>query len=402
MKYPVLKTMAAAIMFVAAGAQSAPSQDEMWEIIQQQQKEIERLKEEQSKTAEVIEETEKKVDATADAIESQGSSSMASNWADRTQIGGYGELHYNNFDESDNQVDAHRFVLFIGHEYSDTVRFFSEFELEHSLAGDGKPGEVELEQAYIEWDFAEKHSLLSGLYLVPVGILNETHEPNTFYGVERNLVEKNIIPVTWWETGAMVQGELAPGLSYNLAIHSGLENGALSIRSGRQKSAKATANDLAYTGRIKYTGMPGLELAATFQYQEDITQGLTNDATGGVNESSATLFETHAIYQTGNFSLRALYAAWDVDGDFAESLGRDEQYGWYVEPSYKATESLGFFVRYSRWDNLAGIEGSDANEVVDYGVNYWLTPDVVFKADFQDASDYNENDSFNLGVGWAF
>ena len=37
--------------------------------------------------------------------------------------------------------------------------------------------------------------------LVPVGFLNEVHEPPTFYGVERNPVEKNVIPTTWWEGG---------------------------------------------------------------------------------------------------------------------------------------------------------------------------------------------------------
>ena len=36
-----------------------------------------------------------------------------------------------------------------------------------------------------------------------------------------------------------------------------------SIRSGRQKVSKAKANDLAATARLKYTGIPGLELAVT-------------------------------------------------------------------------------------------------------------------------------------------
>ena len=128
-------------------------------------------------------------------------SNLSSKANSKTVIGGYGELHYNNIEDTES-IDFHRFVLFFGHEFTESIRFFSEFELEHALSGDGKPGEVELEQAYIEMDLTESTTLKTGLFLVPVGIINETHEPPTFYGVERNPVEKNIIPATWWEAGA--------------------------------------------------------------------------------------------------------------------------------------------------------------------------------------------------------
>ena len=87
----------------------------------------------------------------ADAVESRPASSTK-----QVHIGGYGELHYNNWDISDGtkkrEIDFHRFVLFFGYDFTDSIRFHSELELEHSLAGDGKPGEVELEQAYVEFD----------------------------------------------------------------------------------------------------------------------------------------------------------------------------------------------------------------------------------------------------------
>ncbi len=122
--------------------------------------------------------------------------------AKRTTIGGYGELHYNNISAEDSSrdyksIDFHRFVLFFGHEFNDSTRFYSEVELEHSFIADtggNTPGEVELEQAYIEWDLRDNLHAKGGLFLVPVGILNQTHEPNTFYGVERNDVENIIIP----------------------------------------------------------------------------------------------------------------------------------------------------------------------------------------------------------------
>lgn len=395
MKTRISQAALAATALISFTVSAAPTVEELWETVQKQQKEIEELKKEQK-------ETEQKVEATADAVESAGSgtgvvSSKATEWAAKTRLGGYGELHYNNFENSDDRVDAHRFVLYVAHDFSDSVKFFSEVELEHSLAGDGAPGEVELEQAYIEWQFAENHALVSGLFLIPVGILNETHEPDTFYGVERNRIENSIIPTTWWETGAMLTGEFAPGLSYNFAVHSGLavDDGG-TVRGGRQKSAEAIANDLAYTARIKYTGIAGLELAATLQLQEEITQGIAAD------DSSATLTELHAIYQYGGFGLRALYADWSIDGAGFEATGRDSQTGWYIEPSYRFTEQFGVFVRFNNWNNEAGLAANDDNEVTDIGFNYWLHPNVVFKVDYQDASDYNENDSLNLGVGWSF
>ena len=402
---PIL--LAAAVAVASLGAQAAPSLDEMWEVIQQQQVEIAELKAQLNKTDSKLVETEMKVTATADAVEqgaaASGSLAKMAQWAEKTQIGGYGEHHFNHFSDSEDQVDAHRYVLFFGHQFTDDVRFFSEFELEHGIAGEDQPGEIELEQAYIEWDYAQNHSVQVGQFLIPVGIMNETHEPDTFYGTERNLVEKNIIPATWWESGVMLKGELAPGLSYNFALHSGLNSPdtgskAFQIRDGRQKSAKATAEDFAYTARLKYTGIGGLELGATVQYQEDISQGTVSDA-------SAMLTEVHGIYQQNDFGVRALWAEWDVDGDAAKLAGRDKQDGWYVEPSYKLTEKLGVFTRYSEFNNNAGDSSSIDSEVWDYGMNYWLTENVVLKLDYTDfvnESSGTDKDALNLGVGWSF
>ena len=245
------------------------------------------------------------------------------------------------------------------------------------------------------------------MFLVPVGILNETHEPNTFYGTERNAVEKNIIPSTWWEAGVAFSGELSHGFSYDLALHSGLDVSkegtvtSFKIRDGRQKVAEAQANDLAYTGRVKWTGMPGVELAATMQYQEDMTQGNIADSDGG------TLFETHAVIERGPFGLRALYAQWDLDGDAPKVAGYDEQDGWYVEPSFRINEHFGVFARYSEWDNQAGDSSIESEfEQIDLGVNWWPHKNVVVKADYQwqdaESDSAKELNGFNLGIGYEF
>lgn len=383
-------------------AASEPTMAEVLRLLKQQQAEIEALKARLSETDTRVEQTATAVEATASAVESatQRSDTYAkvADWAERTQIGGYGEIHYNNKENGNtDQIDAHRFVMYLAHDFNDRVRFFSEVELEHSLAGDDKPGEVELEQAYIEWDYADHHSAKFGLFLVPVGILNETHEPETFYGVERNNVESRIIPATWWESGVMLGGDIAPGLSYDFGVHSGLETDAFDVRGGRQKSAEAVAEEFAYTARLKYTGIAGLELAATVNYQEDLLQGLV----AGADEASGLLYETHAAYQAGPFGLRALYAQWDIDGDQAQAAGRDEQKGWYVEPSWRLTPKLGVFTRFSEWDTQAGDSADTEVEQFDVGFNYWLVENVVLKADWSDQQN-GDGDSFNLGLGWSF
>ena len=376
-------------------AQAAPSSDAL-------QSEIEQLK---TQNKEIMQ----RLDAATSMMESSKSAGSDS----KLHIGGYGELHYNNLSQENStasgsdkdEFDFHRFVLFFGYDFSDSIRFHSELELEHALSRDtadgSGEGEVELEQAYIEFDLSDASSAKAGVFLVPVGIINETHEPPTFYGVERNPVEKNIIPATWWEAGVAYNHRFDNGLNLDAAIHSGLNTSGpdYKVRDGRQKSAKAEATDLAYTVRVKYTGINGLELATTLQHQADITQ--SNDATAG----SATLIEAHAVWQRGPVNVRAVYAMWDLDGSGPASVGADEQSGWYVEPAYRINDQWGVFARYNIWDNKAG-DGADSEfSQIDLGFNYWPHEDVVIKFDFQDQDapgTSNEYDGFNLGVGYQF
>ncbi len=352
--------------------------------------------------------TEQKVDATSEQVEkvaSKPTSGLAS-WAEKTRIGGYGELHYNNLEgkggaSNKDEIDFHRFVLFFGHTFNERTRFFSELEVEHALVGDKKKGEVELEQAYIEHDFTPNHRGKAGLFLLPVGIMNETHEPPAFYGVERNSVEKDIIPATWWAGGAALSGQLGGSFGYDFAIHEGLNTSAANNykpRDGRQKTSESKAKNLAYTGRLKWTGLPGVEVAGTIQHQTDITQSL--DASAG----SANLYELHGIYNKGPFGIKALYAQWKLDGSGPASIGADKQNGWYVEPSYKLSEQWGVFARYSLWDNKAGDNVGSKKKQIDTGVSFKPHPDVVLKADYQKQNndDGKNQNGFNLGVGYQF
>lgn len=400
------------ICSTASGADEMPASiDDLWLIIQRQQAEIDSLRDEVRATRQDVNSTNDKVAMTEARVEATGdyvdTLATLQSRPSTTTVGGYGELHYNNVSTdvgSAQEIDFHRFVLFFGHEFSDRIRFFSELELEHSLSGDGKPGEVELEQAYVDFALTDRLSARTGLFLLPVGLINETHEPPSFYGVERNDVENIILPATWWEAGAALSGHLDNGLSWDIAMHSGLAmetagGNAFRVRSGRQKVAEAAASDPAYTARLRYTGLPGLELAASYQYQSNPSQ------VDGDGLDSGQLFTTHAAYRHGGFGLRALYAAWNFDGAKVGAAGADHQAGWYLEPSYRLAEKWGV---YGRYEDLDGARDQDKFTQNQVGVNFWPTDGVVFKMDYRrrehtlGALTGGDFDAVDLGFGYSF
>ncbi len=424
------------------GAEDVPSIEQLWELVQQQQAELIALRQELEITRDQVSVNETLAETNTDIIESvaefvERPGTGAASWTNRTTIGGYGEMLYNNETSSvsSKELDIQRFVMFLSHEFNDDLRFVSELEIEHSFVNDDdrSPGTVELEQSYLEWDYARNHSALAGMYLVPIGILNETHEPTTFYGVERNRVESRIIPSTYRVNGIKLAGRLAPGWSYDLAVHEGLffessNGGEIQIRDSRQNGARSEMDSPGYTGRLKYTGIPGLELGLALQYQTDMTQngstrsnigrdGLIDMLGNPVDNLSGLLSEAHVVYRQGKWGFRALYAQWDLDdkinsvanNDLSNNgIGRDEQYGYYVEPSFQVNNKFGIFARYEETDERAGSNFGAAKDSTTkrtlLGANYWITDNAVVKLDYQFERDDKDLDldGINLGIGWQF
>ena len=353
---------------------------------------------------------------------------------DNLSIGGFGELHYNNWDADDSseetekdEIDFHRFVLFFEYDYSDKLKFKSELELEHSVVEGGEEsGEIQIEQAYAEYSFNDQNAARVGVFLLPVGIMNKHHAPPTFYGVERNEVESVIIPSGWWAGGLGYTyrtegyGKKEGGLSFDVSLHEGLkvsapteadgdatmiEGADAHLRGGRQKTAGATLKDPAATFRVNYTGIPDIELGAALQYQSDITQ----ESGDGLDD--AYLYEIHSVISKGPFGLRALYAEWDIDtdsgalGDAVEAAGSDEQEGWYIEPSYRFNDQFGVFARY---EDIEGGRSQDQFDQWSIGLNWWIHKNVVLKADYVDRDhdnaqdDGRDFDGYNLGFGYQF
>ena len=155
------------------------------------------------------------------------------------------------------------------HQFSDRIRFVGELELEHAFVeGLEEAGELELEQAYVDFLLTRGFNVRAGMLLMPMGIINERHEPPVFYGVERPFVDTVIIPTTWFEVGAGVHGEVGRGLRYRAVSHVAPERAGIQRRGGaaegRQKGNRTNIRQPAVTGRVEYVGVRGLTLGASF------------------------------------------------------------------------------------------------------------------------------------------
>lgn len=354
----------------------------------------------------------------ADALDASLMTNEKSFW-DRFSFGTYGEIHSTFKKDGGTDVDPHRIVLFADFQFTDKLKLVTETELEHALrkkAGEASYTssgvELKLEQAYFEYTFSDDLVAKGGLILAPVGVINEVHEPTTFYGVERPNVEKNIIPTTWTVLGLGVTKNVGTDWQLDGLFHGGNDTKGESIRDGRSSygidlfTVNSDGNRFnqnndswAFTGRAKYSGFEDLNLGASLQYQSDM------DSTASGSQDGV-LGEVHGIYRKGGFQFIALGSAWEID---VNSEG-DSQWGYYFEPSYAWDTfigKVGVFGRFSQYESADLADGSTATRTTEYnlGGNYWINENLVVKADYLNQETKGEvggTESYNLGFGWYY
>src|SRR5438477_1659848 len=120
-------------------------------------------------------------------------------------FGGYGEFLYQNPRHGLPTADVARAVLYTGYKFNDRVLFNSELEVEHATTEIG--GSVSAEFAYLDYRIKPQANVRAGLVLLPMGLINEQHEPTAYFGARRPEVEHRILPTTWSELGAGVFGD---------------------------------------------------------------------------------------------------------------------------------------------------------------------------------------------------
>ena len=115
---------------------------------------------------------------------------------------GYGELTYRKEHGDLSRADVLRAVLYTGYKFSNRALFNSELEVEDASTEVG--GNVNVEFAYLDYLLHPNANVRAGLVLMPVGLVNEQHEPTAYLAARRSLTETVIIPATWSELGAGV------------------------------------------------------------------------------------------------------------------------------------------------------------------------------------------------------
>lgn len=348
---------------------------------------------------------------------------------DKLHFSGYGEVHYNSHELSEiiendppAEVDVHRFVLGWRYDFTPKIRMDAEVDFEHAAT------EIELEYAYLEYDLAAATSLRAGAVLMPIGPLNEFHEPPNYYSVERPYVESSIMPTTWQEIGLGLVGRLGGGaLGYRAYVVAGLDAARFDtfngIREGRRHGAEAPAEDLAGVARLEYSARNGLNLGGSAYY------GGADQGDSTLGDVTVTILNADARFRRAGFDLKGVVYHTSVgDADALSSalssptdsvVVGESMLGWYGEAAYdvlrrdregSSGRALFLFGRYEDFDTNQDVPpGFVANPaanrtVITGGVSYMPVDKIAFKADVEHWTDDTDADltRFNLGAAFQF
>ncbi len=340
-------------------------------------------------------------------------------------IGGYGEAFYSHSDEKTDVADFLRAVIYVGYKFDDNWVLNTEFEFEH--ASTGEEGSVSVEFATLDYLHSDALNGRVGMVLVPMGLINELHEPNTFYAVNRPSTETQLIPSTWRENGFGLFGTVNETLQYRAYIVNGLDASGFTesgLRGGRQKGSKAKAEDLAAVVRMDYVPSSDMLVGGSLYYGNS-GQDLDVDVPTFIGEVHADMtfqgLRFRALAALGMLDdvaelNRALAEPGTADADI-DSIG-EEMFGWYLEAGYDLfihrdaddEKALIPFVRYEELnvqeETPAGFaaSGKGNKDIVTFGINYLPLDEIVFKLDFArvESGDGSDDELINLSFGYVF
>ncbi|OUX36780.1 MAG: hypothetical protein CBC02_011200 [Flavobacteriaceae bacterium TMED42] len=337
-------------------------------------------------------------------------------------LGGYAEVLYNQPESVNGEIDVQRLILLFGYKFDDRTQFVTELEFEHVK-------EVYIEQAFVNYSVNNSLNVRAGLMLVPMGIINEYHEPTTFNGVERPSMDNKLVPTTWREIGIGVSGRSdAMSMRYQAYIFNGflshngttgLVQGSNGLRSGRQKGAESVFRTPNLSMKLDFYGINGLRLGLSGYFGRTQAANEVFDTSGSTVGLSMIGFD--ARYNLRKFTARCQYITSSIKDAFeynqltVKDLGSGMS-GYYIEGAYnllpiRNRQRLFAFVRYENFDTHASVpSNTDRNAAyhrkeITTGLSYHLAPGAVFKMDYQSKSTGLDDDAkgqINAGVGVWF
>ena len=357
-------------------------------------------------------------------------------------IGGYAQIDYNQPINSgiynNGKLDVHRLVLLFGYKFNNRTQFITEIEFEHVK-------EVYVEQAFLDYRINNYMNLRAGLMLIPMGIVNEYHEPPTFNGVERPLLDKYIVPTTWRELGIGLTGNVPnANIRYQAYIVNGFASyidgptlrGQDALRKGRQKGAESFMSSPNLTGKVEYYGFRGLNLGISGYLgntQSTLYNGLEKNNADAVAQADSSVVGISMIGLDARYNVKGVlirgqlnYAKISNTERYNFILNSDDKindlgsalFGYYVEAGYNVFQSfkniktqLIPFIRYSEvnthQETASEIDQNEAyhRTIVTTGLGWKVSPGAIFKADMQftkTKADEKASTVFNAGVGIWF
>jgi hypothetical protein len=341
-------------------------------------------------------------------------STLLSNTSQKLNIGGYAQVdmttQIQSGKRSNTSLDVSRMVISMGYRFSEKTQFLAEVEFEHVK-------ELFVEQAFLNHTFSDALSLRAGLMLIPMGIINEYHEPTTFNGVLRPMVDNTIVPTTWREIGAGFTGRFSDiSLKYQLYLVNGFSSygtdnkgtlgGSSFLRNGRQRGAKSFLSAPNLSAKVDYYGIRGLKLGLAGYFgdtQSAMLNNLDKSNEAAVLRADSTVvgiamvgfdarytwkgFHGRAQFIFANQSNSSAYNGF-IHSDLGASV-----LGFYYEESYNllkrtaSSHQLNIFCRYEHYDtHFAVEEGAQRqekyriNEYV-FGVGWKPAEGAIFKVD---------------------
>ena len=420
-----LTAVAASVALATGNANAQSSEGQLLERLNQLATELDKVKTE-------LQQMKQKQDAVPVAAPVLNSLAPVPSAAQPgTTLTAYGEIGYSrpSKNSSATQTDVGRFVTGFQHRFNERTKVVAELEVEHAVASSSDRGEVAVEQVYVEHRLNQNFGVRAGLFLIPLGLINQNHEPHTFYGVNRPTVETAIIPSTLREVGMQLFGEHDNGVSWSAGITTGFdltkwnpldsESVESPLRTLHQEGQFAKSKDLSFFGAADWRGIPGLRVGAGF------TGGKAGHGTAGFATPNARTFlwDVHAQWTPGPWDFAAVYARGSITGagalnatfSGAPYLVPKSFDGWYAQAAYKWRISGDYrvspFVRFERINTGRSFDGVvpglnvsayDTESIWTIGANFNIAPTVVLKADVQRYKIVTESNRVNIGLGFSF
>ena len=391
-------------------------------------------------------------------------------------IGAYGEIKFGTMQNPaangqwQKGFDAHRFVLLPTYAITPNIIFNAEIEFEHAGSGfdndDKLHGTAEIEQIWVDFKIIDQFNWRSpGIDLVPIGYINQHHEPTQFYSVHRPELYNGLIPSTWKVPSSSVYGTITEDLKYQVMVSTSNEDfgdsfdnrtaaktvplpgtpyvagidgmNALGFSRPPLGDFQQLNNATAVSGRLDFTPtfIPGFAGSISGYYSPNTTpRGAHDDFGNFLGKSSLAMFDAEFRYRVANtgLELRGEYVRVNFgspenlrannDTDPTNNVGKS-MYGYSGEIAYHVPlgtilnsewEAVPFY-RYTRLNlQTGGFAGTDADLPTGQGQRQYHTagfavfpsPKIVLKATYQHVIDRSitgaMSDSFLGGVGFFF